>query len=87
MLQMNESSNLLVKIKYGMIELGVRVFISILNEVPSYFSFKYVIKYVIKTKINFRGQALVKPLRSAGSRALFYPISIMSQISNEVPNF
>ena len=49
----------------------------------SYFSFKYVIKYVIKTNINFRGQALVKPLQSAGSRALFYPISIMSQISNE----
>ena len=37
----------------------------------------------MKTNINFRGQAWVRPLQSAGSRALFYPISIMPQISVE----
>ena len=49
----------------------------------SYFSFKYVIKYVIKTNINSGAKPWSDPLQSAGSRALFYPISIISQISNE----
>ena len=39
----------------------------------------------LKTKSNtiFRGQAWVRPPANAGSRALFYPISIMPQISTE----
>ena len=36
-----------------------------------------------KTNINFRGQAWVRPLQSAKSRSLFYPISLLSQISTK----
>ena len=37
-----------------------------------------------ETNINFRGQAWFRALlQSAGSRALFYPISIMTQISTK----
>ena len=52
----------------------------------SWFSFKYVIKateiFYCKTKINinFRSQAWVRPLQSAGSRTLFYPTSITPQV-------
>ena len=36
-----------------------------------------IASYKTKTNIDFRGQAWIRPLKSAGSGAFFYPISII----------